>query len=77
MAPKITVFNKHIRKPVTSTVSNTRKDVPRLKSLVFKAEQSSINMLHCETGEEAKSTIHIQKNERLPRKMIKENPYGQ
>ena len=65
------------KKPVASTISNTRKDVPSLKGLVFKAEQSSINMLHFKTGEEAKTTVLIQKKEQLPCKMIKENPYGQ
>ena len=35
-----------------------------------------INMLDCEIGEEAKTTVQIQKNEQLPCKMIKEIRMG-
>ena len=80
MAPKTTVFKRH-KKSVTCAINSTRKDVPRLKSLIFRAEPNSVNMLQCETGNETKITVHIQKKEQLRTrcKMVisKESPYVQ
>jgi hypothetical protein len=39
------------KNPVTCVISSTRKDVPRVKSLIFRAKPGSINMLQCEIGE--------------------------
>lgn len=67
-------------KPVTSTISSTRKDVLSWESLMFRAEPSSINMLQCKTGrKKPKITVQIQINEQLRSKMVlsKETPYVQ
>jgi hypothetical protein len=69
MAIKTAVFKRH-KKPVTSAISSSRKDVPRSGSLIFIAEPRSINMLQSETGEETKTTVHMQKKEQLRCKMV-------